>query len=61
VDVRVGHQGFSLGATTVKPFAGVSNVLDEQYVSSVVVNSTGGTYYEPGPARSFSLGVNVAW
>ena len=61
VDLRVGHKGFSLGTATVKPFAGISNVLDEEYVSSVVVNSTGGTYYEPGPTRAFSLGVNVAW
>ena len=57
----VGHRGLPLGAAQIKPFAAVNNLLDEQYASSVVINAFGGRYYEPGPARSFSLGVNVEW
>ena len=60
VDLRVGHRGLDVGRVTLKPFAAVDNVLDERYASSVVVNAFGGRYYEPGPARSFSLGMNVS-
>jgi iron complex outermembrane receptor protein len=61
VDLRLGHRGIETGGVTVKPFAAVDNLLDERYASSVVVNAFGGRYYEPGPERSFSLGVNVEW
>ena len=61
VDLRIGHKGLPLGSATVKPFLAVDNLLDERYASSVVVNAFGGRYYEPGPSRSLSLGVNVAW
>ncbi len=61
VDFRIGHKGLALGRATVKPFVAIENLLDERYASSVVVNAFGGRYYEPGPARSFSLGVNVEW
>jgi iron complex outermembrane receptor protein len=59
-DLRVGHRGLPLGPTTVQPFASVDNMLDERYAASVVVNAFGGRYYEPGPGRSFTLGLNVA-
>ncbi len=61
VDLRLGHRGIETGGVTLKPFAAVDNLLDERYASSVVVNAFGGRYYEPGPDRSFSLGVNVEW
>ncbi|MFO8099015.1 MAG: TonB-dependent receptor [Salinibacter sp.] len=59
-NVRLGHRGTQWGSALVKPFVAVDNVLDEPYVSSVVINA-GDAYYEPGPARSISLGVNVEW
>jgi iron complex outermembrane receptor protein len=61
VDLRVGHRGLDVGGAILKPFAAVDNVLNEDYASSVVVNAFGGRYYEPGPERAFSLGLNVAW
>jgi iron complex outermembrane receptor protein len=60
LDLRIGHQGLSWQGATFKPFLTIDNLLDERYAASVVVNG-GGEYYEPGPARSFSLGLNVAW
>jgi iron complex outermembrane receptor protein len=60
LDLRIGHRGLSWQGTTFKPFVTVDNVLDERYAASVVVNG-GGEYYEPGPARAFSLGLNVGW
>ena len=60
VDLRVGHRGMTWQDLTFQPFASVDNLLDQRYAASVLVNG-GGAYYEPGPARSFSLGLNVAW
>jgi iron complex outermembrane receptor protein len=60
MDLRVGHRGLSWQGTTFKPFVAVDNLLNERYAASVVVNG-GGEYYEPGPERAFSLGLNVAW
>lgn len=61
LDVRAGFKDVPLGALVVSPFGGVTNVLDETYVTSVVVNAFGGRYFEPGPPRSFYLGVSLAW
>jgi iron complex outermembrane receptor protein len=59
VDVRLGWDGLDLGPTSVSLYGGVTNVLDERYVSSVVVNAFGGRYYEPGPPRGVYLGLSV--
>jgi len=60
LDLRLGHTGFRLQNTTLKPFLTVDNLLDERYAASVVVNS-GRDFVEPGPSRSFTLGINIAW
>jgi len=39
----------------------VSNVFDVTYNSSVVVNAFGARYFEPGPGRTFSLGMGVTF
>jgi iron complex outermembrane receptor protein len=61
VNLNLGHEGIETVGLTLKPFATVRNVLDEQYAGSVVVNAFGGRYYEPAPGRSFAAGLNVAW
>jgi len=38
-------------------FGGITNLLDRRYSASVAVNAFGGRFYEPGPGRSFYLGV----
>ena len=40
-------------------FAGVRNLLDEEYVGSVVVNAFGRRYYEPAPGRSIHVGIRA--
>jgi iron complex outermembrane receptor protein len=57
---RVGANGLSLGPLEVAPFAGVQNLTDETYVSSVAVNAFGSRYYEPGPGRTFYVGGSVS-
>jgi iron complex outermembrane receptor protein len=48
-----------LGRTAVQPFAGVRNLFDRRYVSSVVVNGFGGRVREPGPGRNWYVGAEV--
>jgi iron complex outermembrane receptor protein len=48
-----------LGGTALEPFAGVQNLFDRRYVSSVVVNGFGGRVREPAPGRSWYAGVEV--
>ena len=43
----------------VAPFFAVENLFDKRYNSSVVINATGGRYYEPAPGRHYLLGLSV--
>jgi iron complex outermembrane receptor protein len=45
----------------VRPFIGVNNIFDEQYIGSVVVNAVGGRFFEPAPDRNVYGGVAVAY
>ncbi len=45
----------------VDPFAGISNILDTDYISSVAVNAFGRRFFEPGPGRAFHLGVRATF
>jgi iron complex outermembrane receptor protein len=57
---RAGLSGVRLGSIELSPFAGVQNLTDETYISSVTVNAFGSRYYEPGPGRTFYVGGTVA-
>jgi len=59
-DVRAGGNALRLGSLEVSPFAGVRNVFDETYVSSVAINAFGSRFYEPGPGRTFYVGATLA-
>ena len=50
--LRVGSQRFS-------PWFTVRNLTDERWTTSVVVNAFGGRYFEPGPGRTFDVGMTV--
>ena len=60
-DVRVGLDELPRASLRVSPYAAVTNVFDRRYNAAVVVNAFGGRYYEPGPPRSFQVGVSVRW
>lgn len=49
----------TVGGVAVQPFAGVQNLLDRAYVSTVVVNGFGGRVREPGAGRSWYVGMEV--
>ena len=61
VDLRAGLRTLAVGGLDAAPFLGVSNALDESYVTSVVVNAFGGRYYEPGPGRTLHVGLTIGW
>jgi len=61
LDVRAGLDRVQAAGLALSPFAGVSNVLDEEYVASVVVNAFGSRYFEPGPGRTFHVGLTASW
>jgi iron complex outermembrane receptor protein len=61
LDVRAGLTNVRLGNLAIEPFAGVTNLLDEEYNSSITVNAFGnpGRFFEPGPPRSFYFGGQI--
>jgi iron complex outermembrane recepter protein len=60
VDARAGLNEARVLGLRLSPFVGLTNLLDEEYNSSVAVNAFGGRYFEPGPGRSLYLGASIA-
>ena len=44
---------------SIEPVVGIDNIFDKTYASNVVVNAAGGRYYEPGPRRTFYVGIRM--
>jgi iron complex outermembrane recepter protein len=42
---------------TLRGFARVENLFDRSYIGSVIVNDGNGRYYEPGPDRGYTVGL----
>lgn len=61
VDLRGGLDGLETGRVRLAPWAAVTNVLDRRYNTAVTVNAFGGRYFEPGPGRSWRLGLRLTW
>lgn len=59
-DLRAGVTGLDIGRWSAAPFAGVNNLFDKRYAAAVAVNAFGGRFFEPGPGRSYYLGVSLA-
>jgi iron complex outermembrane receptor protein len=59
--VRLGAEGWTVGALGIAPFLSLRNLLDEDYVASVVPNAFGGRYFEPGPGRQLRAGLSVSF
>lgn len=56
--VDVGHVAHVQRAT-IAPFLRLDNLLNRDYVGSVIVNDANGRYFEPGPGRSVMVGFRV--
>ncbi len=59
-DFRAGLEAIGVGRTDVSPWVAVANLFDREYNTAVVVNAFGSRYFEPGPGRTFRLGVSVS-
>lgn len=59
MDARAGWDDVRLGRVELRPFLGVSNLLDTEYNTSVVVNAFGRRFYEPGPGRGLYAGAEL--
>ena len=60
LDLRLGTSLRRAGPVYLSVYAGVTNLLDEDYVSAVAVNAFGDRFFEPGPGRSFFVGAEAA-
>jgi iron complex outermembrane receptor protein len=59
VDLRAGLDELSFGGFTLEPFVGVTNLFDEEYITSPSVNHAAGRFFEPGPGRAAYVGGQV--
>ncbi|MEO7520569.1 MAG: TonB-dependent receptor, partial [Gemmatimonas sp.] len=58
--VRAGYRGALFdGRFMLEPLAGVENLFDRRYASSVVVNATRSRYFEPGGERRAYVGLRL--
>ena len=61
VDLRVGLAERILARARITPFVEVTNLLDTDYVISIVPNAFGGRYFEGSPGRSLRGGLAVSF
>jgi iron complex outermembrane receptor protein len=60
LNLRV-HTQQHFGGWRVKQFARLNNVLDRQYVGSLIVGDSNKRYYEAAPGRNWLLGVSAQY
>ena len=52
---------WTLPGGDLRAFARLDNLLDQAYIGSVIVNDGNGRFYEPGPDRRASVGLQWSW
>ncbi|MXX96272.1 MAG: TonB-dependent receptor [Rhodothermaceae bacterium] len=60
LDVYLAYSDWDIGRITLHPFVRIQNILDSQYVRSLVVNAFGGRYFEPAEGRSIQGGIGIS-
>ncbi|EOG3600380.1 TonB-dependent receptor PqqU [Klebsiella pneumoniae] len=60
VGLTTGYK-WSYGRMDMDLFGRIDNLFDREYVGSVIVNESNGSYYEPAPGRNYGIGLNLAW
>ncbi len=61
LDVYLAHSNWNMARITLHPFIRIQNILDSQYVRSLVVNAFGGRYFEPAEGRSIQGGIGISF
>ena len=59
--IRTGVRELTVSGLRIAPHAAVQNLFDRDYITSVTVNAFGSRFFEPGPGRTWSAGVNVGF
>ncbi|PUE09407.1 hypothetical protein B9Z51_11070 [Limnohabitans sp. T6-5] len=59
VNLRVRHRS-QWGSVRLEAWAGVDNLMDRQYVGSVIVNQATTQYFEPGLPHNWMTGIKVS-
>jgi iron complex outermembrane receptor protein len=60
-EARVGSAQLTVGRVDFAPYLAVANLFDATYNASVVPNAFGSRYFEPGPGRTYRIGLGVTW
>lgn len=60
LNLEAGHR-WTLRRGELRAFGRVDNVLDQRYIGSVIVNDGNGRFFEPGPDRRVSMGLQWSW
>ncbi len=59
-NVRISWEGRAGGAW-LRPFLGINNLFDRDYVGSFTVNGTFGRVFETAPGRNYYIGGEIGW
>jgi iron complex outermembrane receptor protein len=59
LNARVGY-AFKVASVNLFLFGRIDNLLDKQYVGSVIVNDGNGRFYESAPGRRLFIGLRGA-
>ena len=59
VNLRVGLEEIAVGGLGISPWVAMINAFDEDYSASVAVNAFGSRFFEPGPERTFQIGLRA--
>ena len=49
------------GGFTFEPFVRVNNINNKAYIGSLIVNGSGGRYYEPAPKHNWLAGLGMEY
>ncbi|HEX6982248.1 MAG TPA: TonB-dependent receptor [Balneolaceae bacterium] len=60
-DAKFSYRIMLSGDVQLQPFINVNNVFNRRYNGSVVVNSSGGRFYEPAPGRNWQIGISLGF
>lgn len=59
-NLRLSWEGRAAGAW-VRPFLGINNLWDREYVGSFTLNGTFGRVFETAPGRNYYVGAEIGW
>lgn len=59
-NLRMSWEG-RFGGAFLRPFLGINNLWDRNYVGSLTINGTFGRVFEPAPGRNYYVGAEIGW